>query len=277
MASSAQPWGQKRTTLTQELIRRLLNCSKELSCEVRRRHLNNYMQLLKNSGYCEKFRAEVLRSGLQGYSKIVAAEKEGRRPVYRPKDWQKSARWLAKKKKKKGWLGKFWKSCIFIPPTPGSKLKKMMQKKEEETRIGGRESWPIKIIETAGRTLEQTLVNTDPFNGNLCSDPKCLPSKDPKNKINCRRNTVCYRITCLLCLRAGLPAHHDCYDDAACYFGQSGKNAHCRIKEHVAKFSSKTAKVREESAFFKHLENTHGGKAEEKTFADYFEVRILKA
>ena len=118
--------------MTQELIRRLLNCSKELSCEVRRRHLNNYMQLLKNSGYCEKFRAEVLRSGLQGYSKIVAAEKEGRRPVYRPKDWQKSARWLAKKKKKKGWLGKFWKSCIFIPPTPGSKLKKMMQKKEEE-------------------------------------------------------------------------------------------------------------------------------------------------
>ena len=111
----------------------------------------------------------------------------------------------------------------------------------------------------------------------MYSDPKCLPSKDPKNKINCRRNTVCYRITCLLCLRAGLPAHHDCYDDAACYFGQSGKNAHCRIKEHVAKFSSKTAKVREESAFVKHLESTHGGKAEEKTFADYFEVRILKA
>ena len=97
------------------------------------------------------------------------------------------------------------------------------------------------------------------------------------NKINCRRNTVCYRVTCRLCLRAGLPAHHDCYDDAACYFGQSGKNAHCRIKEHVSKFSSKSAKVREESAFFKHLENTHGGKSDEKTFADYFEVRILKA
>ena len=45
----------------------------------------------------------------------------------------------------------------------------------------------------------------------------------------------------------------------------------------MSKFNSKTAKVREESAFFKHLENTHGGKAENKTFADYFEVRILKA
>ena len=70
---------------------------------------------------------------------------------------------------------------------------------------------------------------------------------------------------------------HECYDNAACYFGQSGKNAHCRIKEYVSKFSSKSAKVREESAFFKHLENSHGGKAENKTFSDYFEVRILKA
>ena len=150
--------------------------------------------------------------------------------------------------------------------------------KEEETRVGGRELWPIKIIETAGRTLEQTLVDTDPFGGNQCYDVKCPPSKDPKNKINCRRNNVCYRVTCLLCLRAGLPnSQHDCYDTCTCYFGQSGKNCHCRSKEHVSKFNSKTAKVREESAFYKHLENSHGGKAEDKTFADYFEFRILKA
>ena len=278
MASSAQPWGQKRTTLTQELIRRLLNCSKELDCETRRKHLNRYMQLLKNSGYSEAFRAVILRSGLEGYNKIVAADKEEKRPMYRAKDWKKSARWLDKKKKKKNWLGPFWKSCIFVPPTPGSELKKMMQQKEEETRVGGRENWPIKIIETAGRTLEQTLVNTDPFGGNQCHDAKCLPSKDPKNKINCRRNNVCYRVTCLLCLKAGSPnTQHDCYDTCTCYFGQSGKNCHCRAKEHVSKFNSKTAKVREESAFFKHLENSHGGKAEDKAFEDYFEFRILKA
>ena len=252
MASSAQPWGQKRTTLTQELIRRLLNCSKELDCETRRKHLSRFMQLLKNSGYSETFRAEILRSGLQGYNKMVVADKQGTRPMFRPKEWRKSSRWLEKRKKKKGWLGPFWKSCIFVPPTPGSELKKRMQEKEEETRVGGREGWPIKIIETAGRTLEQTLVNTD--RGNKCSDPKCLPSKDPKNKINCRRNTVCYRVTCFLCLGAGHQANHDVYDDDGCYFGQSGKNAHCRIKEHVSKFSSKTAKVKEESAFFKHLE-----------------------
>ena len=151
LASSAQSWGQKRTSLTQELIRRLLNCSKELPCLRRRKHLNNFMQLLKNSGYNQKFRSELLKSGLNGYNKILKAERDGVRPVYRPRGWNETARWLAKRRKKNNWLGPFWKSCIFVPPTPGSELKKLMQSKEEEMRAGGRETYPIKIIETAGK------------------------------------------------------------------------------------------------------------------------------
>ena len=70
-----------------------------------------------------------------------------------------------------------------------------MQEKEAEMRAGGREEFPIKIIETAGKTLERTLVNTDPFDGNKCTDAKCEPNKNPRNKISCRRNGVCYRIS----------------------------------------------------------------------------------
>ena len=240
------------------------------------KHLDNFMQLLKNSGYDEKFRAEILNSGLKGFNKIVKAEQDGVRPVYRPKDWNETSRWLAKRRKKNNWLGPFWKSAIFVPPTPGSELKKQMQAKEEEMRAGGREGYPIKIIETAGKTLEQTLVNTDPFDGNKCTDEKCEPNKNPANKINCRRNCVCYRVTCLLCLGAGRPSdvtHLEC----ACYYGQSAKNMHCRSKEHVSKFNSKSEKIRCESAFYKHLKNSHGGKSDDKTFSDYFEIKILKA
>ena len=276
LSTSAQPWGQKRTTLTQELIRRLLNCSKELSCSEKRKHLDNFMQLLKNSGYDEKFRAEILNSGLKGYNKIVEAERDRIKPMYRPKGWNTTARWLAKRRKKKNWLGPFWKSAIFVPPTPGSELKKQMQAKEEEMRAGGREGYPIKIIETAGKTLEQTLVNTDPFDGNKCTDEKCEPNKNPANKINCRRNCVCYRITCLLCLAAGRQADVT-HLESACYYGQTAKNMHCRSKEHVSKFNSKSEKIRSESAFYKHLMNTHGGKSDQKTFSDYFEIKILKA
>ena len=47
-----------------------------------------------------------------------------------------------------------------------------MQEKEENMRAGGRENWPIKVIKMAGRTLDQTLVKSDPFNGNNCTDKK---------------------------------------------------------------------------------------------------------
>ena len=124
LASSAQPWGQKRTALTQELIRRLLNCRKELSCKVKQKHLNRYMQILKNSGYEAKLRAEVLRAGLAGYRKILVADKSGQRPLYRPKKWKAGARRMEKQKRKKNWLGVFWKSCVFVPPTPRSRLKR---------------------------------------------------------------------------------------------------------------------------------------------------------
>ena len=59
-----------------------------------------------------------------------------------------------------------------------------MQSKEEEMRAGGREAYPIKIIETAGKTLEQKLVNADPFEGNKCTDDKWEAKKNPKNKIS---------------------------------------------------------------------------------------------
>ena len=63
-------------------------------------------------------------------------------PSCHPKGWKESARWLEKRKKKSNWLGPFWKSSIFVPPTPGSELKKQMQAKEEEMRAGGREAYP---------------------------------------------------------------------------------------------------------------------------------------
>ena len=235
------------------------------------------MQLLKNSGYNQRFRSELLKSGLNGYNKILKAERDGVRPVYRPKGWNETARWLVKRRKKNNWLGPFWKSCIFVPPTPGSELKKLMQSKEEEMRTGGRETYPIKIIETAGKTLERALVNTDPFDGNKCGDVKCIPSQNPKNKINCRRNGVCYRISCRSCLMAGRPADATAYLKSAAYYGESAKNMHCRSKEHESKFNSKNAKTRSESAFHKHLVTAHGDRDPEKNFSDYYEVDILKA
>ena len=144
-------------------------------------------------------------------------------------------------------------------------------------RTGGSETYPIKIIETAAKTLERTLVNTDPFDGNKCGDEKCVPSRNQNNKISCRRNGICYRISCRSCLRAGQPAGITAHLESAAYYGESAKNMHCRCKEHESKFNSKNEKTRAESAFHKHLVTAHGVRDPEKKFSDYFEVEILKA
>ena len=67
------------------------------------------MQILQNSGYKAKFRAEVLRAGLAGYRKILAADKAGKRPLYRLQQWQGPTRRLEKQNKMKNWLAVFWK------------------------------------------------------------------------------------------------------------------------------------------------------------------------
>ena len=60
-------------------------------------NLNNYTQLLKNSGYSKKFGLDLLRTKLQAYNRILEAERDGVRPVHRPKGWKESARWLEMK------------------------------------------------------------------------------------------------------------------------------------------------------------------------------------
>ena len=65
---------------------------------------------------------------------------------------------------------------------------------------------------------------------------------------------------------------------SAVYFGETGCNMHKRVKEHLTKFRSKKKDIRESSAFFKHIENEHGGLQENKDFESYFpKVNIVKA
>ena len=214
--------------------------------------------MLRNSGYDKGFRTEILRAGIKGYNKILQDAKNGIKPIYRTKEWRKSTRRMDKQKKKYNWLG-MYKTCIFVPPTPGAQLQKLMQNKEAMMRAGGRENYAIKVIETAGQTLENILVKSDPFGGNKCDDKNCIPNKNPKNKISCRKNNVGYKIPCKLC--------------PAAYLGETGENMHTRAKSHLTKFKSKIQQTREGSAFYKHIENKHGGLKSGEHFEDYLTLK----
>ena len=74
-ASSALSFSEKRTILTQECLRRLRNTRVELGPEIQKKHLNQFMLKLKNSGYSQKFRMEILDSAPKAFEKMVEDDK----------------------------------------------------------------------------------------------------------------------------------------------------------------------------------------------------------
>ena len=60
LASSVIPRRQKITILTAEAVRRLRNTSRKLGSSIQNRHLNDFTVKLKDSGYSEKDRKEII-------------------------------------------------------------------------------------------------------------------------------------------------------------------------------------------------------------------------
>ena len=60
-ARSALSWKQKRTVLTQEILRVMLNCSEEISWEVIVQHINVMVLRMQFSKYTQKFLYKITR------------------------------------------------------------------------------------------------------------------------------------------------------------------------------------------------------------------------
>ncbi|MCP3849452.1 MAG: hypothetical protein GY694_04320, partial [Gammaproteobacteria bacterium] len=151
-SQSAHPASCKRAVHTQEILRRILNCSEKLEWEAEVAPvLSDYMARMKNAGYNESYRKGVLASALNIYDKKKKDEKEGTRPMFRHKNWKKEERRKEKENKKKQWSTKRGHIApIFVPATPGSELAKQMRAvADREARDGVH----FNIIEIGGRTL----------------------------------------------------------------------------------------------------------------------------
>ena len=80
-ARSALSWSTKRTVLTQEVLRVLLNCSKLLPWESVVENVNEMVLRMQYSGYSEKFRYEVVNWALKTYETRKKADEERERPL----------------------------------------------------------------------------------------------------------------------------------------------------------------------------------------------------
>ena len=52
----------------------------ELPWETTVKHLNDFSHRMRASGYSEKYRFEIIKSGVEGFDKMIAEEIKGGRP-----------------------------------------------------------------------------------------------------------------------------------------------------------------------------------------------------
>ena len=247
-SQSAHSGSCKRSVHTQEVLRRMMNSSKRLDWkEETAPVVTEYMRRMKVAGYGERYRRDVLRHALNIFDKKWEDDRNGKRPIFRPKDWKREERRQEKKRKKHNWAkvgGHI--APIFVPTTPGGVLMKMMRKvAEEEARDGIK----FKIMEVGGRTLKSELQRSNPTATPGCNKSDCLPCSGGRGGGGkCHKNNVNYVIECHLCPEGR----------RFVYWGETSRNLYTRCKEHVGNLNRDTSD--EESQFMKtHMAEYHEG------------------
>ena len=155
-----------------------------------------------------------------------------------PRSYQKQERIRKKLLTKTSWYRPADAVC-FVPATPGAELCQQVQQvvTEEAARLG----MTVKVIETGGKSMKQTLVRMD-LTG--CIYPDCYLCESGEGGASHTRSGVQYSGTCNLCAEKGI---------SAVYHGESGRSGYLRTKQHKADIQ----KGRTSNAFAKHLEIHH--------------------
>jgi hypothetical protein len=262
MARSALSDRVKRSTMTNDALRRLLCCSPNLDASSRQEVMEDYARMLRRSGYSERFRHEVITDAVRGFEKMLKAEEEGGRPVDRPRDYQEASRRRAKEDKR----GRYYRKekrgtrvregVIIIPPTPDSVLAKELKKICQEELKGTNIS--LAIQERGGRRLGQALGTTVPGRGERrhCQREKCFACNSGQEGV-CRKTGLGYEITCNVCQSNN--------NIISKYAGETGKNLYMRGTDYVRDVDKKLA----DKPLWKHVIEKHGGRMEVPMFQHF--------
>ena len=253
-AKSALSMQTKRTVLTQEVLRILLHCSEYIQWENVCAHINAFMKKMQFSGYTQSFRYNVVNSALNAMKLIKEKEALGIRPINRPKEWRRQEREQEKQEKKRSWYksGGF-DSVLFVPSTPGGKLKRLYQ--GEIMKSGLR----IKVVEKTGATLKSELQTSNPFKRRPCGRDDCFVCISGGTG-DCNSAGITYEIKCL----------SEC-NVKDIYKGESADNGYTRGKKQKSDLQARNVK---NSAPWRHCRDVHNSEMQEfrmsvtKTFKD---------
>ena len=245
LSRSAHSWQIKRSTLTQEGVRRLLNTSLNAPSHVRNQILADWDQKMNVSGYDINFRANVIKAAVQIYTHKVTLSKSGGRPLYRPAGWEASERDIEKLVKRQTWYSGNGNernlAPLIIDPTPSGKLENhISQILKESARLTGIR---IKMCQRGG-TKVSSAAKSDPFADILCDRDNCPVCSSPDSRGGCRHSNVGYELVCNSCSEQGI---------TATYQGETSKSSYERGKQHTEGLTKKV----DDNPIWKHSQLVH--------------------
>ena len=132
------------------MARRLLNTSPELVKEglAEEEFISAFEYKLYLSGYDQRERDLILKEGRARYHNIVSNYERGERPMYRPAQWNRKERSIAKLRSQSQWYGSQMDTVLFVQATPGEILRRHIQ------GVVDRHKLKIKVVEKGGRTIK---------------------------------------------------------------------------------------------------------------------------
>ena len=196
------------------------------------------------SGYCETYRFQIIKSGVEGFDKMLEVEEAGGRPVNRSRLWEEDVRQKKKELLKSNSFRKGgYHVPLFVPHTPGGELVRRMKVKEAENNQGRKIRF--KIIGKGGESFENKFRRSNPWSGGNCGRPKCFPCREEGGG-DCWREGVCYTLWCV-----------ECGEEVAAYKGETGRNSYTRGVEHMEALEAKNV---DKSVLWLHSVHHHQGR-----------------
>ena len=254
------PWNIKRSTLFAEATRILRNTSTSLPWPEKAEMMTDLARRMKLSGYPHRVRAIIITEAVSSFCRRVARGDT----VNKPRTHLENERWRKKKLDKINWYRKIpnrlrtletgmyrdeFDSVLFVPATPGSALKKILEDVEMQNNQGRK--WRIRMCEQPGRSIISMLITTAHESPEPCGASSCLycsgyeESDGPKH--SCRRPGACYEIICKTCEEEkGIKTNYD---------GETGRTLALRSQEHSRELDKKS----KSSVIYQHSVEAHQG------------------
>ena len=191
----------KRSILVEEGMRRLRNCSPELSWAEKISFLNRFSSDMRYSGHGESFRLTVLKRVIGRYQAELSNHLEGRKKMFRSREEREldTEQKRCKSQKDKWFRSGGATSTLTVPVSPNGELAEKMR--TNLLRGSQPKGTMTKVVEDCGRSSRSGLVRTNQFCRQECGRNDCVLcfQKEGNKSAKCMVSNVGYEGRCSCC------------------------------------------------------------------------------